>query len=244
MQKHRKLNQIPTFLFLWRAKVLEAMCKRDTLSNSLHLYHVAFRNWRVCLSSPLQALSRVTPSGLQSAVPRWDHPHASRADQPQPWSALRLLQQPLTMWNQPPQIKSKQETSSFLSMHLNTLESHKLERWTDFGFLFFLHTPHTLPYLHYSNRHLAHQLCLLTSAFARQSLARWEGRAGGVIIGHRCLGPSDTHLEERAILLPPKGLFSKQSVLAKAMYNGSDSATHSLLQQKITFTQLGMQLYW
>lgn len=130
-------------------------------------------------------------------------------------------------------------------MQLNTLESHKLERWTDFGFLFsFLHTPHThyLTYITPTDT-WAHQLCLLTSVFARRSLARWEGRAGGVIIGHRCLGPSDTHLEERAILLPPKGLFSKQSVLAKAMYNGSDSATHSLLLQKITFTQLGMQLY-
>ncbi len=211
----------------------------DTLSNSLHLYHVAFRNWRVCLSSPLQALSRVTPSGLQSAVPRWDHPHASRADQPQPWSALRLLQQPLTMWNQPPQIKSKQETSSFLNAikHTWVTQTREMDRFW-FSFLLFAHTTHTLPYLHYSNRHLG------TSVFARRSLARWEGRAGGVIIGHRCLGPSDTHLEERAILLPPKGLFSKQSVLAKAMYNGSDSATHSLLLQKITFTQLGMQLYW
>lgn len=91
----------------------------DSLSNSLDLYHVAFRNWRVCLSSPLQALSRVTPSGLQSAVPRWDPPHTSRADQPRPWSALGLLQQPLTMWNQPQQIKSKQETSFLPSSQCN-----------------------------------------------------------------------------------------------------------------------------
>ncbi len=152
----------------------------DTLSNSLHLYHVAFRNWRVCLSSPLQALSRVTPSGLQSAVPRWDHPHASRADQPQPWSALRLLQQPLTMWNQPPQIKSKQETSSFLSMQLNTLESRKLERWTDFGFLFFfLHTPHTLPYLHYSNRHLGTSVVLDNISFCQTIAGEMGGTCGG-----------------------------------------------------------------
>lgn len=34
---------------------------------------------------------------------------------------------------------------------------------------------------------------------------------------------------------PSRGLFAKQSVLAKAMYNGSDSVAHPLLLQKNYF---------
>lgn len=201
---------------------------------------MAFRNWRVCLSSPLQALSRVTPSGLQSAVPRWDPPHASRADQPRPWSALGLLQQPLTMWNQPQQIKSKQETSffSFLSMQLNTLESHANSRDGQILVFFSSFRTHHTHFLTYTTPTdtWAHQLCLLTSLFARL-FGEMGGTGRGVWFSAiAALGPLTHTRRERAILLPSKGLFAKQSVLAKAMYNGSDSATPSPIAKNYFYT--------
>lgn len=78
----------------------------------------------------------------------------------------------------------------------HTWESRKLERWTDFGFLFFFsHTPHTFPYLHYSNRHLGTSVVLINITFCQTFWRDERDGAGGVILGHRCLGPSDTHQE-------------------------------------------------
>lgn len=137
--------------------------------------------------------------------------------------------------------------SSFLSMQLNTLESHaKLERWTVFGFLFFFwHIHHTHKhFLTYTPTLLQKDtlgtLVVLVNITFCQTIAgetggTGRGGAGGVILGHRCLWPSDTLQEERAVLLPFRVLFAKQSVLAKAMYNGSDSVAHPLLLQKNYF---------
>ncbi len=144
------------------------------------------------------------------------------------------------------QIETRDFIFSFLSMQLNTHESHANSRDGQILVFFSSFRTHHTHFLTYTTPTdtWAHQLCLLTSLFARL-FGEMGGTGRGVWFSAiAALGPLTHTRRERAILLPSKGLFAKQSVLAKAMYNGSDSATHPLLLQKITFTQLGMQLYW
>ncbi len=135
------------------------------------------------------------------------------------------------------QIETRDFIFSFSQCNLNTLESHANSRDGQILVFFSSFRTHHTHFLTYTTPTdtWAHQLCLLTSLLP-DFLARWEGRGGGVWFSAiAALGPLTHTRRERAILLPSKGLFAKQSVLAKAMYNGSDSATHPLLLQKNYF---------
>lgn len=92
---------------------------------------------------------------------------------------LGLLQQPLTMWNKPQQIKSTE--TSFPPCSQCSQNTWGTQTQTLDVFVVLAHTTQTFLHLHAheSKDTRAHELCSLTSLFARRSLAKWEGRGRG-----------------------------------------------------------------
>lgn len=145
------------------------------------------------------------------------------------------------------QIETRDVISSFLAMQLNTLESHANSRNGQILVFFSSFRTHHTHFLTYTTPTdtWAHQLCLLTSLFARQSLARWEGWGGGVWFSAiAALGPL-THTRRRgpSSCRPRASSQSRVSWLKPCTTALIVRRTRSYCKT-ITFTQLGMQLYW